>query len=76
MLNLAIHAFDHGAAPARAPALHAARAHIANAGRMVGQSAVHLHGAMGKQDDVDFQAFKVAVENLADNSLARLRGLA
>lgn len=52
MLNLAIHAFDHGSAPARAPALHAARAHIANAARMVGQSAVHLHGAMGITEEL------------------------
>ena len=52
MLNLAIHAFDHGAAPARAPALHAARAHIANAARMVGQSAVHVHGAMGITEEL------------------------
>lgn len=41
-----------------------------------GVYARYLHGAMGKQDDVDFQSFKVSVENLADNALARLRGLA
>jgi alkylation response protein AidB-like acyl-CoA dehydrogenase len=52
MMNLAIHAFDHGAAQARAPALHAARVHIANAARMVGQSAVHLHGAMGITEEL------------------------
>lgn len=47
MLNLAIHVHDHADSPGRAAALHAARAHIGRAARMVGQSAVHLHGAMG-----------------------------
>jgi alkylation response protein AidB-like acyl-CoA dehydrogenase len=52
MLNLAIHVFDHAGPEARAPALHAARVHVANTARMVGQSAVHLHGAMGITEEL------------------------
>ena len=52
MLNLAIHAHDHAGAEDRLAALHAARVHIAQAARMVGQSAVHLHGAMGMTEEL------------------------
>ncbi|MBL8376445.1 MAG: acyl-CoA dehydrogenase family protein [Burkholderiales bacterium] len=52
MLNLAIHAHDRAESVQRRLALHAARVHIAHAARMIGQSAVHLHGAMGITEEL------------------------
>jgi len=51
MLNLAVHLYDHGRTSGWRAALHAAKAHIANSARFVGQQAVHLHGAMGLTEE-------------------------
>ena len=51
MLNLAAHAHDHLPAEDGQAAIHAAKAHIANSARFVGQQAVHLHGAMGLTEE-------------------------
>jgi len=51
MLNLAAHAHDHLSAEDGQAAVHAAKAHIANSARFVGQQAVHLHGAMGLTEE-------------------------
>ncbi|MBL8383399.1 MAG: acyl-CoA dehydrogenase family protein [Burkholderiales bacterium] len=77
MLNLAIHAHDHAAPADRGAALHAGRVHIANAARMVGQSAVHLHGAMGITEELGAARAYRRLEQLgavfggADHHLAR-----
>ncbi len=51
MLNLAVYAHDHLPAEDGQAAIHAAKAHIANSARFVGQQAVHLHGAMGLTEE-------------------------
>lgn len=51
MLNLAAYAADEMAVDQAQPALHAAKAHVANCARFVGQQAVHLHGAMGLTEE-------------------------
>ena len=51
MLNLAVHAHDQLPAEDGQAAIHAAKAHIANSARFVGQQAVHLHGAMGLTEE-------------------------
>lgn len=51
MLNLAAYAADEMAVDQAQPALHAAKAHVANSARFVGQQAVHLHGAMGLTEE-------------------------
>ncbi len=51
MLNLAAYAHDHLTAEDGQAAIHAAKAHIANTARFVGQQAVHLHGAMGLTEE-------------------------
>lgn len=51
MLNLAAHAHDSMSASDGQAAVHAAKAHIANSARFVGQQAVHLHGAMGLTEE-------------------------
>lgn len=52
MLNLAIHLHD-GASPGEQwRGLAAAKVHIAQCARMVGQSGVHLHGAMGITEEL------------------------
>jgi len=51
MLNLAAYAHDHLPAEDGRAAIHAAKAHIANSARFVGQQAVHLHGAMGLTEE-------------------------
>lgn len=51
MLNLAAHAHDHLRDEDGQAAIHAAKAHIANCSRFVGQQAVHLHGAMGLTEE-------------------------
>ncbi len=51
MLNLAAHAHDHLPDEDGQVAIHAAKAHIANSARFVGQQAVHLHGAMGLTEE-------------------------
>lgn len=51
MLNLAVHAHDRMPADDARAAIHAAKAHIANSARFVGQQAVHLHGAMGLTEE-------------------------
>ena len=40
-----------------------------------GVYARYLHGAMGKPGDVDFHAFKVATEALAERALEAMRRL-
>lgn len=47
MANLAAHAFDNADAHDRRQAIATARVHVARSARSLGQSAVHLHGAMG-----------------------------
>lgn len=47
MGNLAVHAYDHADGQARRQAIATARIHVARSARFLGQSAVHLHGAMG-----------------------------
>ena len=51
MLNLVAHAHDHLPPEDGQAAIHAAKAHIANSARFVGQQAVHLHGAMGLTEE-------------------------
>ena len=51
MLNLAAHSHDRMSADDGKAAIHAAKAHIANSARFVGQQAVHLHGAMGLTEE-------------------------
>ena len=51
MLNLAAYAHDQLPAEDGQAAIHAAKAHIANSARFVGQQAVHLHGAMGLTEE-------------------------
>jgi alkylation response protein AidB-like acyl-CoA dehydrogenase len=51
MLNLAAHSHDCMPADDGQGAIHAAKAHIANSARFVGQQAVHLHGAMGLTEE-------------------------
>jgi alkylation response protein AidB-like acyl-CoA dehydrogenase len=52
MLNLAAHAFDHAEANDRRETVATARVHVARSARFVGQSAVHLHGAMGITEEL------------------------
>ena len=51
MLNLAVYAHDCVPLDDARGAIHAAKAHIANSARFVGQQAVHLHGAMGLTEE-------------------------
>jgi len=51
MLNLAAYATDEMPIDDAQAALHAAKTHIANSARFVGQQAVHLHGAMGLTEE-------------------------
>ena len=51
MLNLAAHSHDCMSIDDGQAAIHAAKAHIANSARFVGQQAVHLHGAMGLTEE-------------------------
>ena len=51
MLNLAAYAHDTLTSEDGQAVIHAAKAHIANSARYVGQQAVHLHGAMGLTEE-------------------------
>jgi alkylation response protein AidB-like acyl-CoA dehydrogenase len=51
MLNLAAYAHDGMRMEDAQASMHAAKAHVANSARFVGQQAVHLHGAMGLTEE-------------------------
>jgi alkylation response protein AidB-like acyl-CoA dehydrogenase len=82
MLNLAVFACDRESGLGRAVALSSAKAHVARAGRSLGQAAVHLHGAMGITEELFAGRAYRRLEELgalfggADLHIARLARLA